>query len=91
MSCRAGTFIIRPSESQTQDASDYHSYTLLIRSKNQIEKLRVERHQSGRLRFGNRMFDSVSDLFSRYKTAEIRPGTILTLFSSSLSMTYLLI
>ena len=77
--CKSGTFIIRPSESlppgQESDASRF--YTLFVRSKTQIEKLRIERQQNGRLIFGNRDFDSPIDLFDRYAQSEIRPGATL--------------
>ena len=77
--CKSGTFIIRPSESlppgQESDTSRF--YTLFVRSKTQIEKLRIERQQNGRLIFGNRDFDSPIDLFDRYAQSEIRPGATL--------------
>jgi len=74
--CRVGTFIIRPSESPSTEA-DCTSYTILVRSKSQVEKLRLERHKSGRIHFGNRQFDTMSALFTRYAHSEIRPGASL--------------
>ena len=77
--CKSGTFIIRPSESipPGQEADTSRFYTLFVRSKTQIEKLRIERQQNGRLIFGNRDFDSPIDLFERYAQSEIRPGATL--------------
>jgi hypothetical protein len=77
--CKSGTFIIRPSESipPGQEADTNRFYTLFVRSKTQIEKLRIERQQNGRLIFGNRDFDSPIDLFERYAQSEIRPGATL--------------
>ena len=81
--CKSGTFIIRPSESIPISQSDYLNtsrfYTLFVRSKTQIEKLRIERQQNGRLLFGNRDFDSPMDLFDRYAQSEIRPGACSTI------------
>lgn len=73
---RAGTFIVRPSESITVDPN-VNCYTLLVRSKDSVEKLRIERNASGRLSLGGREFDSIKELFGRYQSQEIRPGATL--------------